>query len=271
MKRKVVMFAALLSLALTVRAQPRKLTLGIPEGKTPGSALKEHEAFIRHINSSKEFQFEVKVFPTYDAVYDAFKAKKLDLASIGPVKYVQARHETGAIPIAMEGAMQRAVIAVRNDSPLKSVGELKGKTFAFGYKDSTSTHLMPLLVLSKHHIKEADLGKANFLGSQQETIVDAVVAGRADAGALAGSVFDQNKAKLRALEQSELFPGPPIVAQKGTDNATIEKLRKVFVSFKPANAEEQRQRFGRGVTAVTDTDYNKIRFLVKVVLKKTYI
>ena len=268
-----VWFALVLTFAIasSALAAPRKLTLGITEGKTPGSALKEHEAFIRHLRTAPAFAFDVRVFPTYDALYAAFKARQLDLAAIGPVKYVQARFETGAIPVVAEGSMQKSVLVVRADSPLKRVAELKGKTFAFGYQDSTSTHLMPLLVLSKHHIKEKDLAKALFVGTQQEKIIDAVASGQAHAGAVAESVFEANKGKVRLLEYSEAFPGQPIVAQKTLDAATLQRLKAHLLAYKPKTPAEQKQRFGRGVTSVTDTDYNKIRFLVKVVLKRTYV
>lgn len=265
--------ALLLSLAgaASLFAQPRVLTLGISEGKTPGSALKEHAAFIRHLNTSRDFKVDVKVFPSYDAVYAAFKAKQIDLAAIGPVKYVQARHETGAIPVAAEGSMQQSILIVRPDSPIKTVAQLKGKRFAFGYPDSTSTYLMPLLVLSKNQIKPTDLARADFVGSQQEKIIEAVLAGTHDAGAIAESVWETHKGRLRMLEKSEPFPGPPVIAQKGTPDAVIAKLRAHMMAFKPATPEERRQRFGRGVTIVSDSDYNKIRFLVKVVMKKTYV
>lgn len=269
--RLLFILALTLTTAAIVAAAPRRVVLGITEGTTPGSALREHAAFIRHVKSSPDFAVEVKVFPTYEALYAAFKAKQLDLAAIGPVKYVQARYETGAIPLVAEGSMQRSALIIPPGSPLEKVEQLKGKTFAFGYHDSTSTHLMPLLVLSKHHVKEKDLAKALYAGAQQEKIIDAVSGGNADAGAVAESVFEANKGKVRLLEYSEPFPGPPIIAQKAIDRATLQRLKAHLLAYKPSTAEEQRQRFGRGVTAVTDASYNKIRFLVKVVLKRTYV
>lgn len=271
LSRQFIVLIALLLTAVSLLAAPRRLVVGITEGKSPGSGLRDHDAFIKHLKASADFAFEVKVFSNYDELYAAFKAKQLDLAAIGPVKYVQARHETGAIPVVAEGSMQRSVLVIPPASNLKSVKELKGKRFAFGYQDSTSTHLMPLLVLSRHHIKEKDLGKALFVGTQQEKVLEAVVSGQADAGAVAESVYEANKGRVKLLEYSEPFPGPPIIAQKSLDAPALQKLKAYLLAYKPATAEQQKQRFGRGVTAVTDADYNKIRFLVKVVLKRTYV
>jgi phosphonate transport system substrate-binding protein len=269
--RHFVVLMAVVMAATSLLAAPRRIVVGITEGKSPGSGLRDHDSFIKHLKASSEFAFDVKVFANYDELYAAFKAKQLDLAAIGPVKYVQARHETGAIPIVAEGSMQKSVLVIPMSSKLKSVEELKGKRFAFGYQDSTSTHLMPLLVLSKHHIKEKDLGKALFVGTQQEKVIEAVTSGQADAGAVAESVYEANKGRVKLLEYSEPFPGPPVIGQKSIDAPTLQKLKGYLLAYKPSTPEQQKQRFGRGVTAVTDADYNKIRFLVKVVLKRTYV
>jgi phosphonate transport system substrate-binding protein len=270
--RRAAGLLAVVLVSFSAQAAPRTVSLGLSEGKIAGAALREHAALIKHLNSRADFAVEVKVFPSHGALYEAFKAKKVDFAALGPVMYVQARFETGAVPLAAEGTRAQSVIFVRKDSPIRSVKELKGKRFAFGYEDSTSTYLMPLLVLSKSHIKEKDLGKTVFIGSQQDKIVDAVVKKEVDAGAVANQLFEQLAANgaVRALELSEPFPGPPVVAQKTLDAATAERFKQMLLTFKPAPSEKT-QRFGKGVHVVTDADYNKVRFLCKVILKKSYV
>lgn len=272
LSRRALALVALAFFTAAAHAAPRTVTLGLSEGKTAGAALKDHAALIKHLNSSSDIKVEVKVFPSHDALYGAFKAKKVDFAAIGPVKYVQARFETGAVPVAAEGTRGQSVLIVPAGSPIRSVKELKGKRFAFGYEDSTSTYLMPLLVLSKNHIKQKDLAKSVFVGSQQDRIVDAVIGGQADAGAIASQLYEQiaNKRSIRAIETSEPFPGPPVIAQKTLDAATRDRFKAMLVSFQP-KGEEKRQRFGKGVHVVSDADYNKIRFLCKVMLKKSYV
>jgi phosphonate transport system substrate-binding protein len=267
--KRALFSVALAVLAIPALAAPRTLTFGITEGKA-GAGFKEHAALIAYLQARPEYAFSVKVYPSYEALYDAFKANQVDIAAVGPVKYVQARFETGAIPVVAENAKVESAMFASASSPVTTVEQLRGKKFAFGYPESTSTHLMPLLVLSKHHIHENEVLPA-FIGSEQQQIVDAVIAGKADAGAVAKNVYEKNKAKLRLLDVSEPFPGPPVLMHKTVDNATIEAVKKIFLGFKPASAEEQKQRYGNGFVAATDADYNKIRFLCKVVLKKSYV
>jgi phosphonate transport system substrate-binding protein len=254
-----------------LHAAGRPLIFGVAEGKTPGAALQEHEGLLAQLNSSPNLKFTLKTFANYDALYDAMKAKKVDVILIGPVKYVQAHSEIGAVAVASEQPkLQQAMVIVARDSKIQKITDLKGKRFAFGYDGSTSTHLMPLLLLSKYQMAATDLGKTAFLGPQQEKIVEAILSKEFDAGAVTTSVYLENKNRVRLLEASEPFPNGTIVVPKETDAKTIAEMRQLLVNYHPAGAA-LKQRFGLGAAAVTDADYNKIRFLCKVLFHKSYL
>jgi phosphonate transport system substrate-binding protein len=260
----VALFALLLP---SLASAQQKVSVGFTAA-SPEAAEAEFKGLFAHLRASKEVAFDIKVFPSYDALYSAFKQKQLDLALVGAVKYAQAHFETGAVPIIAEGGLVRSMIIVPKASKLASGKELKAKRFGFGYKDSTSTHLMPLLLLSKHSIREADLAKAEFLGVDQQKIVDALVAGKVDAAAVVESVYKQHASKVRVLEQSDPFPGSPLVAQKGMAPATVEAVRRAFLGYKGGGGGS---RFGQGSTKVDDSSFNQIRFLVKVLYGKMYV
>ena len=96
----------------------------------------------------KETGMKVSFVPVsdYAAVVESLATGKLDLAWLGGFTYVQAKVRTKdtAIPI-----VQRAEDAVFTskfitaDPDIKSLADLKGKTFAFGAPSSTSGSLMP--------------------------------------------------------------------------------------------------------------------------------
>ncbi len=258
-----------LLVAFATAAAPRTFVIATAEGKSPGAAATELEGLLAHLNAQPEMHFTVTTYPSYDAAYDAFKAGKAELMLVGSVKYVQAHHEIGAIPVVAEAPKwQESVIVVATGSPIRTFEQLKGKRFAFGYEGSTTTDLLPRLLLSKHQMKMTDL-KAQYLGSQQDAIVRAVVSGSADAGALATIVYEANKDKLRALDVSERVPGGTIVAHKEIDVPLFEKIRAAMVAYKPG-PNARRQRFSAGAEAINDADFNKVRFLCKVLFDKTY-
>lgn len=263
--------ALVLSLFIAVASGPllaaekETVRLGLTEKK-------EHLAsnfggILAHLKSSGSYEFVVTLYPDYDAVYDAFKKGAIDLALVGAVKYAEAHFETGAIPVIAEGGMVRSMIIVKKDSPITELKDLAGQTFAMGYEGSTSTHLMPLLLLSKNRMKESDLGEVTFVGPDQHKIVEQVLSGKVAAAGIVESVFEEYGDRIRAVETSEPFPGGPLIAQKGTDPKLIEAVRKLFLSYKPVPG----QRFSGGAIAVTNADFNQIRFLCKVVLGKSYV
>ena len=267
MKSTTVAFTvlALLFCSQVATAEPPHISVGV-SAKNAETAEKDFEGIFKHLRGATDVRFDIQVFSTYDALYDAFKAKKLDSALLGAVKYAQAHSETGAVPIISEGGPVRAMIVVPKSSPIQSAKQLKGKRFGFGYRDSTSTHLIPLLLLSKNQVKEADL-KAEFLGSDQEKIVAKLLAGETDAVGIVEPVYKRYADKLRILEQSDPFPGSPLVVQKTMKPSTVEAMRKVLLAYKPAGGT----RFLGGATKVDDSNFNQIRFLCRVLYGKTYM
>jgi len=266
---RIVAIAFFVALTIVV-SQPlfAKQKLGLAfTGKSQAEVDKTFAGMIAHLRSSPAFDFEISSYPTYEESYAALKAKKVDLIVIGAVLYVEAHHESGAVPIVAEGSAVRSMIVVKKDSPIKSVKELKGKSFAFGYDGSTSTHLIPLLLMSKGLVKQADLGKTQFVGADQEKIVAKLLAGEVDACGVVENVFEKYKDRIRALDTSDPFPGGPLVARKEMPAATIEALRKLFTSYKPVAGE----RFSKGATVAKDGDFNQVRFLCKVVLGKNFV
>lgn len=261
------LFAIAMSLfTVSAFAAPRTVRLGVTS-KTPAETEQNFGTLIKYLATSPDLKFDVSAYPTYEALYDAFKQNKVDLALVGAVKYVEAHHEIGAIPVVSEGGMIRTVIVVPKASPIKTAAELKGKRFAFGYQDSTSTHLFPLLLLSKNHIKENDLGSASFAGHDQQKLVDNLLAGQADATAVVESVYRRNQAKLRVLEASAPFPGGPVIAHKNADPSLVAAVQKLFVGFKNPGGV----RFMDGSIPIKDADFNQVRFLCKVLYGKSYI
>jgi len=262
----IALFAALALVVSHPLFAKQKLSLAFT-GKSQAEVDKTFAGMIAHLQSSPDFEFVISSYPNYEESYAALKAKKVDLVVIGAVLYVEAHHETGAVPIIAEGNAVRSMIVVKKDSPIKSVKELKGKSFAFGYDGSTSTQLIPLLLISKGLGKPADLGKTEFVVADQGKIRGKLLAGEVDACGVVENVFEKYKDKLRSLDTSDPFPGGPLVARKEMPAATIEALRKLFTSYKPVAGE----RFAKGATVVKDSDFNQVRFLCKVVLGKNFV
>src|SRR5687767_145094 len=83
----------------------------------------------------------------YSGVAAALQSYKVDVAYLSPFSYALASSMTKLHPLAMPvisgSLMYRGIIFVRADSPIKSLEDLGGKTFAFGDPASTTGYLLP--------------------------------------------------------------------------------------------------------------------------------
>src|SRR5690606_24469186 len=145
----------------------------------------------------RETGLEVQFTPVtdYAAVVEGLANGKIDMAWLGGFTYVQARMRTngGAVPIVQRAEDEKftSKFIVPAASPLKSVAELKGKTFAFGAPSSTSGHLMPRYFLLQAGINpDRDFKAVAYSGAHDATVAF-VASGRAEGGVLNASVMDK--------------------------------------------------------------------------------
>lgn len=267
---RIVTTLALLALVLVPLAEAGPIRIATSEKVGKGTA-RNFAPLLKHLNGygTRSWQYQVDSYSTPETLVEDFKNGKIDVALLGPVLYVKAHHELGAQAIVADGPKYNSVVFVRNDSPVKTVDELKGRSFAFGYRDSTSSHLFPLLLLSRARIKETDLGDHEFVGNH-DLVIEGVLSGRFEAGGVINAAFEASKGKgLRAIAVSDPIPGVPVVVRKDADKVWLEEFRAAMLAYK-APTKDNNEPFGRGVVAVTDSDYNQIRFLCKVVLGEVY-
>ena len=196
----------------------------------------------------KETGFEVRFMPVsdYAAVVEGLAAKKIDLAWLGGFTFVQAKLRTGgeAVPIIQraEDEVFTSKFIVPADSPVKTLAELKGKTFAFGAPSSTSGHLMPRFFLLEDGIDpDKDFTKVAFSGAHDATVAF-VASGRADAGVLNASVMDKliEKGDANARRVKVIATTPPYydynwTVRPGLDPALRQKIADAFLKLDPAN------------------------------------
>jgi phosphonate transport system substrate-binding protein len=194
---------------------------------------------------------EVFVTPEYAGILTALRSDQIDCAYLNPLSYVLALQEfrdtpEHLIPLAMpyfHGSLTyRGVIFVRADSGTKTLQDLRGKSFAFNDRTSTSGYLYPSRLLLKAGIDPTkDLRPVNISGTGP---VLAVLNGTADAGAgyegvIQNAFTDQSTHKpdeskinqFRILAYTEPIPNGMIVARGNLDPTTLKGLQAALVSI----------------------------------------
>jgi phosphonate transport system substrate-binding protein len=183
-------------------------------------------------------------------VVEGLATGKIDLAWLGGFTYVQAKLRTqgGAIPIVQRAEDERFTsrFIVPAASPVRSMSDLKGKTFAFGSPSSTSGHLMPRHFLLQAGIDpDRDFKTVAYSGAHDATVAF-VASGRAQAGVLNASVMDKlvesghpNAAKVRVLDTTPPYHDYNWTVRPGLDPVLTRKLAAAFLSLDPARPEHK--------------------------------
>jgi len=247
---KGALFCALLSttvFALPAGADSGTLNVSAIPDEAPTELQRKFAPLGRYLE--KETGMKVRFVPVsdYAAVVESLATKKLDLAWLGGFTYVQAKLRTGgsALPIVQrEEDAKFTSKFISADPAIRSLADLKGRTFAFGSPSSTSGHLMPRYFLQQAGIQpDQDFRNTAFSGAHDATVAF-VAAGKAEAGVLNASVWE------KLVEQNKVDTGkvhvfattPPYFDYNWTvrgdlDPALVKKLREAFLKLDARNPE----------------------------------
>ncbi len=123
---------------------------------------------------------------TWEGLAKSLANGETDIALMGPWGYVLANHVAGAQAVASilyDGKPEYfAVMVTHPGSGIKSIADLKGKTFAFGDKGSTSGYLIPYYHFQKNGI-DPDQYLGRVINTKHQAIEMQVTRGEIDAGA----------------------------------------------------------------------------------------
>lgn len=224
---------------------------------------------------------DVKIFvtTTYNAEIEAMRNGKLEIGEFGPLGYVLAHQVAKAEAVAAfsngDGKPDSywASIIVPKGSPIKSVAEIKGHTFAFSDPASTSGHLFPALGLRKAGLDPDKDVKGIYAGSHTASF-EAIYNKKVDAGELNSEQLESAKQRghyqdgdMVFLWKSDPIPTDPISVRgdlpEGFKKRLTEVLQNLDLSGLPAADRKVMGLGGTRLVPQTDKAYDPIRDLVK--------
>ncbi len=259
-----------IALLLSVCAAPlfgagRPITVAlVPDGLTADERLPLQNYLSERLGT------EVRVFvpESYDAALDGLSRDTIDFACLGAVMYVRAHAKLGVIPLVQRTNDREfhSVFIAGMTSPVQSLKDLKGRTFAYGDINSASAHLIPYLEMKRAGLNpDLDL-KFRYSGAHPMT-VKLVETGIVDAGAVDETVFKSlvtsgkmDATKIRVFYTSKPFVDYAFVARKGVASHESQKFASALLSLKKGKNDNVLKilRATQFVEA-TDDEYDSIR------------
>ncbi|MBD8475025.1 putative selenate ABC transporter substrate-binding protein [Pseudomonas sp. CFBP 8770] len=238
---------ALCASAVTSFAADVLRVSAIPD-EAPTELLRKFKPLGAYLEQKIGMKVEFVPVADYPAVVEALATDRLDMAWLGGFTFVQVNLKTGnAIPLVQrEQDAQFTSKFITSDPNVKSLADLKGKTFAFGSISSTSGSLMPRYFMLQDNIKpETYFSRVAYSGAHDATAAW-VQAGKVDAGVLNASVWDKlvNSGKVDT-NKVKVFATTPTYFDynwtvRGTlDPALAEKIKQAFLALDPAKPDDK--------------------------------
>ncbi|MDE2228352.1 MAG: PhnD/SsuA/transferrin family substrate-binding protein [Alphaproteobacteria bacterium] len=212
-------------------------------------------------------KIQLRIFRDYQLGVASLVAGKIDMARLGAASYVQAKSRAPEIELLAAEKFGNShyfegVICVNAKSPIHSVADLAGKTFAFGSKRSTIGRYLAQLYLAQHGITASKLAAFQYL-ERHDRVGMAVGAGAFDAGALEGTMFHKLVAAGVPIRAIASFPNvtKAWVARARLAPRVREALAHTLVTISDPKALAA-LRFD-GFVAVRDSDYDVTRTAIE--------
>lgn len=204
---------------------------GIPD-ENPTELMRRNQPLVDYL--SAQLGAEVVYIPVtdYGAAVEALRSGKVDFAWLGGFTFVQAKRLANAVPLVMREIDRefKSVFIAGSDSGISVPAEMRGKSFAFGSKSSTSGHLMPRHFLESVHKIDPDTdfaGRPIYTGAHDAT-AKAVESGKIAAGALNMLVWNRLRdgARVDTSKVRVIWETPPYVDYVWAARATVSETRR---------------------------------------------
>ncbi len=187
----------------------------------------------------------LRTVDTWEGLAKSLASGETDMALMGPWGYVLANHQAGAEAVATilyQGKPEYFAIMVTGpNSGIQKIDDLKGRTFAFGDKGSTSGYLIPSHEFMKRGI-DPDKFFSRVIYTKHQAIETQVVRGELDAGA------DYNRNRdamitdglIKAADSRIIWTSAPLPndafalsREMAKDKAFVAKLVKALEAIGP--------------------------------------
>lgn len=249
LKRTLALAAGIaLSVSALVAEAADVLKVSAIPDEAPTELLRKFKPLGAYLEKQLGMPVEFVPVADYAAVVEGIAADRVDLAWLGGFTYVQARLKTGnAIPLVQREQDEKFTSKfISADPAVKSLQDLKGKTFAFGSVSSTSGSLMPRYFMQKDGIvPEQFFSRVAYSGAHDATVAW-VQAGKVDAGVLNASVWQKlldagkvDTSKVHVFATTPTYYDYNWTVRGSLDPQLAAKIKQAFLALDPANPEHK--------------------------------
>lgn len=249
------------------------LKIGVAAMISPKETVKYYREIVEYIGKKIGKPVEMVQRETYDEMDNLLEKGEVKIAFICSGPYVRDREKFGVellvAPQSYGKPFYHAYIIVHKDSPVNSLAELKGKSFAFTDPKSNTGKLVPTYMIAKkfNTTPEQFFSKIIYTKSHDKSI-EAVAKKVVDGASVDSLIYDYAAKKnpvytslTKIIEKSPPYGIPPVVVTKDFAPELKEKIKEAFLNM---HNDPEGRRILDGIMVdkfiiPKDSDYNSVR------------
>lgn len=239
---------------------------------SPQEDAAQYLPFLQYLEKNTGYKFKLYFTARGGSTADELGKNRIQFAAMGATSFLYAQEKYGAISLVRglnnKGkAEYQSVFVVAPNSDIQGIEDIRGKKLAFGSPDSTQGHLIPRIMLKKHHIKLTDLASYDFTGSHQKC-AEAVISGKFDVCGMQDQLAEKYSSQglLKIIYRSDSYPSSGIVANNTVSPKVVENVKQVLITFDPLGKDGEklyhweRTEMPRGFVSSKEGDYDDLRY-----------
>lgn len=259
---------------------PKNLHVAIGGMITPKEGFAYYQKLLKYLGDKIGMDVDYMDAESYAEINNMVETGMADAAFVCGKPYVDGHDKFGmellVAPQAYGKTVYYSYIIVPRESTVKSLKELKGKTFAFGDPGSNSGKLVPAYMIAlMNETPETFFSKYIYTYGHDKSI-QAVAEGIVDGAAVDYLIWEyfnrinpELTSKTKIIEKSPPCGIPPVVVRSNLDPALKEKIKSIFLSV---HEDEAGREILKGMmidkfVAVEDSLYDSIRNMRTIVDK----
>ncbi len=259
-----------------VQAEKPVVYFGLIPLYTPSLMYERFQPLMDYLSDNTPFRFKMRLTKDYKGIVTLLEDGSIDIALLGGASYIIAKSKAEVVPLVKPLNQQgkpfyKSVIIAREDRDIKGISDLKGRSFAFASRWSTSGAVVPLYHLYTHGIGLQGLPNYFHL-RYHDSVAREVLKGNYDAGAVIDTIAYFYKDRgLKFVFISDPIPELVIVVRKGAPQALIDSVKKSLLSLVPKDSIHHKdwgEEIRNGFVGANDSDFDGIRKMIEYLKRK---
>jgi len=248
------------------------INLAVVPFEPPAEIYRKLTPLVDYISEKTGSRIALKVMHDFTSAPSELERGSRSLGFLTSVAFVESSDRSGVRPIAKTviagKPYHKAAIVTRAHSNISTLQELKGRSFAFVDKRSTSGFVMQKAMLEQAGVSLKDLAGYNFY-NYHEDVIRAINSGEADAGAVMETVALQNAdSGIDIVALSDGVPAFVVCASPDIDDSLVSSIYEALQGLEGGGAEASQvlDSMGLRVTGfarAVDSDFDAIRSILQ--------